>query len=267
MPIIIVLLSTIVAFLFGGPLLAVAVLLVGLIIVFPNIFGTISAVIGVLIGLIGLIFLSQKFDIDIDLLFVIIPFSFLVIGGILTIMDNPKKKNIKEAAKKSKIEKEKETVKKSMKVLENAKITCNIVDILENRTIKYSINPNTDSVWNALCDFLIYRRENANNIVRDLKSLKIKYALTDEEINLNRNEKEIFLILKNVKEPPYFVPHTKESQILKKQKQQSTKSVKENVNNELKNNHIDNLVKLSNLYKDGLITEEEYQKEKKKILV
>ena len=79
MPIIIVLLATLVAFFLAGPFIAVAVLFIGLAILFPNIIGIVAAIIGfamlsvkldvspgmliliiigIIIGLVGLIFLA-----------------------------------------------------------------------------------------------------------------------------------------------------------------------------------------------------------------
>ena len=99
-----------------------------------------------------------------------------------------------------------------------------------------------------------------------MKSTKIKHAQKNEEISLERNEKGIFLVLKNIEKPPYFVPQYKNKKVVEKENDKGLKSDKEKVGDELNNNYIDNLVALSNLFKDGLITEEEYQKEKKKIL-
>jgi hypothetical protein len=75
--IIIVLLATIVGFLLGGPIIAIAVLLIGLIIVLPNIMGIIAAVIG---SIILLATLSTKFDISPSLLILIIIGIFVLIG-------------------------------------------------------------------------------------------------------------------------------------------------------------------------------------------
>ncbi|MDY0403560.1 hypothetical protein [Sulfurovum sp.] len=77
MQIIIVLLATIVGFLLGGPIIAIAVLLIGLIIVLPNIMGIIAAVIG---SIILLATLSTKFDISPSLLILIIIGIFVLIG-------------------------------------------------------------------------------------------------------------------------------------------------------------------------------------------
>jgi len=61
----------------GGPIIAIAVLLIGLIIVLPNIMGIIAAVIG---SIILLATLSTKFDISPSLLILIIIGIFVLIG-------------------------------------------------------------------------------------------------------------------------------------------------------------------------------------------
>ncbi len=162
-------------------------------------------------SLLAITFLSQRFDIGIGLLFIITISPLLVIIGIVTIMDNSKRANIKETARKSRIDKEKKQQKKvsnSKKVLDDSNIACDSVDTIEKGIIKYRIKPNTDNVWNALCDYIIYHGETTfsfKRIQRDLKSVKITHVNKDEEISLNRNEKGIFLVLKNIEKPPYFV--------------------------------------------------------------
>lgn len=207
MPIVIVLLSSIVAFLFGGSLLGVTVLLIGLAIVFPNIFGVIAAALGVMIGL---ALLEQKFDIDIGLLFVIIPLALLAFGGIFAIINNSKKSKYKQH-RITKEEERQEKLNNSKQVIDNSNITCNPIKTIENGKIKYSIEPNTDDVWYALCDYITYHGENIfsfSRSQRDLKYVKVSHAQKDEEITLNRNEKEILLVFKNIENLPYFVPHT-----------------------------------------------------------
>lgn len=81
---VIVLLSIIVAFIFGGSILAGAALLIGLAIIFPNTFGAIAAVIG---AMIALSVISVKFGIDVNVLllwiviifFILIAISFIVV--------------------------------------------------------------------------------------------------------------------------------------------------------------------------------------------
>ena len=147
MPIIIVLLATIVAFLFGGPILAIAALLIGLIVVFPNVVGVIAAGIGTIILLSVLLgTLSEKWDISPDSLISII---FLVIIGlmglislIVSIMENVENKKSKYQS----LEKLKEEEKDYLDLIEIKQETSEKQNFVKSKTEKNTYDTKKEQV-------------------------------------------------------------------------------------------------------------------------
>lgn len=262
MPIIIVLLATIVALLLGGPIIAIAVLLIGLFFVFPNQMGGISAVIGTIILL---SVLSVKFDTSPGSLILIIIGIIIGIFGLIFLANDTT--NGQTENEKEKYQKLRDELGVKYSLVENG-----------NKIEKYIVEPNTVEVWEVLKNTLFthgarfnYRKHNIDN---NLIVLIDKY---DKEMKLVKNKSGIELIFKNFAFIPDFVRYNNiEEKIETTEKKSSTANLTEKDTSDIKekqvdlsnnsSNHIDNLVKLSNLLKEGLISEDEYESEKSKLL-
>ena len=279
MPIIIVLLATIVAFLFGGPILAIAALLIGLIVVFPNVVGVIAAGIGTIILLSVLLgTLSEKWDINPDSLISIIVLVIIGLLGLIFLADYIVNGQT-EKSKKNQIDYQRIRREKAeyQKLQDELGVKYSLVEN-DNKVQKYIVEPNTVEVWEALKNTLFSHGERfryeRHNIENNLIILTNKY---DNEIKLVKSKSGIELILKNFTFLPDFVRNNNiEEKIEITEKKSSTVNLTEKDTSDIKekqvdissnnSNHIDDLVKLSSLLKDGLITEDEFESEKAKLL-
>lgn len=277
MQIIIVLLATIVAFLFGGPILAIAALLIGLIVVFPNVVGAIAAVIGTIILL---SVLSVKFDTSPGSLILIIIGIIIGIVGLILLADYMVNGQTKKVKKNDDYQKRRAEKEKYEKLLGELGTTYCLVEN-DNKIQKYIVKRNTVEVWEALKSAFFnhgaifsYKKLNIE------KNLIILINKHDNEMKLIRSESGIELIFKNFANFPFLPNFVRNDNIEEKieitEKNSSTVSLTEKDTSNIKekevdisnnsSNHIDNLVKLSNLLKDGLITEDEFKSEKAKLL-
>jgi len=171
MPIVIILLSTIVGFIFGGPVLAVAVLLIGLAIIFPNTFGAIAAVIG---AIILLSVISVKFDIDADKLILWICIIFLILVAIAFIMDSDMA-NPQRAKNKAEIANLKKKTQERNKV---SPVDLNMIDT-KKKSVPSVDNEQTlgSSTLSSVADELL-----------KLKALKDDGIITEKEFDTQKNK-------------------------------------------------------------------------------
>ncbi len=199
MPIIIVLLATIVAFLFGGPILSVATLLIGLIVVFPNVVGAIAAVIGTIILL---SVLSVKFDISLGSLILIIPGIIVGIVGLIFLipyiqggMETLQMKN------KRNLQRQQAEYKK---LQDELGVKYSLVENDNKIVEKYIVEPNTIEVWEVLKNTLFthgamfnYEKSKTEN------NLIVLTNKLGSEMRLVKSESGIELIFKKF----VFIPH------------------------------------------------------------
>lgn len=270
MPIVIVLLATIVAFLLGGPFIAIATLLIGLVVVFPNQIGVIAAVIGVII-------LLTKFDISISMLILIIfgIFGILILVSFMSddslsmhydsLSPEERKKYINERSEKQKI-------------LNRLGVNYTLIEDSE-KVQKCIVEPNTDEVWSVLKDALIIDGKIRNfdivKIEQNLVVLKLepkkghmqlKNSSENGHVQMYRNQDELILTVENIKNLSIFTREKKDKEHAVSEQSTVEKKDKQIDTAEKTSNNIDDLMKLSNLLKEGLITEDEYQSEKSKLL-
>ncbi len=248
MQIIIVLLATIVAFLFGGPFAGIAALLIGLVIVFPNVFGIVAAVV-------GLIIISVKFDIEPITLILII----LGILGILAIV-------VFSLLGTATEEQRREAIIRSKKRLDAIGVEYSLVKD-ENKIKKYAITPNTGESWRVL-EHLVFNYGKLNSYSNsdtdtDKDLFKMERESDNSKMSLTRDKSKIYLAFENTKILPNFILDKKKKEGIISMEDNN---INKNINSKGNVNHINDLVNLSNLLKEGLITEDEYQKEKNKLL-
>lgn len=271
MHILIALVSAIVGFLFGGPILGVAVLLIGLAILFPGTFGWIAGILGAMI-VAAVVF--NKFDIGVDTILFSVVGVFLLMVALVFISDSDivnsnrvthndrVTHNIVKAERKIA---ERKNIENAEEALHNFKITCNSIDTLEDGCERYNITPNTNDVWSALCDYFDYHGKNTflfNKVDRSSKSVSMQKIKKDEKISLKRKDIGIVLTLKNIENPPYFVPRHKKENIGNESLRNNTATLKEKTGLSV----ADELLKLKALENEGIITKEEFVAHKHKIL-